>query len=207
MNYRVLTVSREYGSGGARIAKSIADKLGWKLLDEALIDAIASAAHVDSEVVSEYDEHVEHWLHRLNRRTMRAAALAGGLAADAYNCFDEDVMNSLTSQIIEQAYADGNCVIVGRGAQCILHSKPAAFHIFVYAPFRERLRRLQDRLGSAANIEHRIHTVDAERARYLYQRFAKTWIDPHLYNLMILSREDEELTTRQILYIMDGNAN
>jgi len=203
MNYRVLTVSREYGSGGARIAKSIADTLGWKLLDEALIDAIASAAHVDSAAVSEYDEHVEHWLHRLNRRTLRAAAIAGGFGASVYSCFDEDAATSLTSQIIEQAYADGNCVIVGRGAQCILRGKPAAFHVFIYAPFKERVRRLQDRLGSPANYGHRIQTVDAERAHYLYQRFSKNWVDPHLYNLMLLSREDEELTARQILYVMN----
>ena len=48
MDYRVLTVSREFGSGGGRIAQSIAKRLGWKLLDAAMIDEIACAAKVDS---------------------------------------------------------------------------------------------------------------------------------------------------------------
>lgn len=52
MDYRVLTVSREFGSGGGRIAQSIAKRLGWKLLDGALIDEIACAAHVDAGIVS-----------------------------------------------------------------------------------------------------------------------------------------------------------
>ena len=83
MDYRVLTVSREFGSGGGRIAQSIAKHLGWKLLDGALIDEIACAAHVESGVVSRFDEHVEGWLRRMNRQAMRGAAMAAGVAAGA----------------------------------------------------------------------------------------------------------------------------
>jgi len=81
MDYRILTVQREFGSGGGRIAKTIADRLGWKLLDGALIDAIACAAHVDANVVSRFDEHVEGWLARMNRRAMRGAAMAADHSA------------------------------------------------------------------------------------------------------------------------------
>ena len=82
MEYRVLTVSREFGSGGGRIAQSIAKKLGWKLLDSALIDEIACEAKVDSGLVSRFDEHVEGWLARVNRQAMRGAAMAAGVALD-----------------------------------------------------------------------------------------------------------------------------
>ena len=68
MNYRALTVSREFGSGGGRIAGTIAGWLGWKLLDGEIITAIARRAHVDSHVVSTYDERVHSWLRRINRR-------------------------------------------------------------------------------------------------------------------------------------------
>jgi len=68
MEYRVLTVSREFGSGGGRIAQSIAKRLNWKLLDAALIEEIASEAHVDAGVVTRFDEHVDGWLRRLNRQ-------------------------------------------------------------------------------------------------------------------------------------------
>ena len=76
MKYRLLTVNREFGSGGGRIAQTIAEHLGWKLLDRNIIDAIAYAAHVDPKVVLRYDEHVESWLRRLNQQAMRSAALA-----------------------------------------------------------------------------------------------------------------------------------
>jgi cytidylate kinase len=202
MSYRVLTVSREFGSGGGRIAQSIARRLGWKLLDSALIDEIACAAKVDSGVVSRFDEHVEGWLARLNRQAMRGAAMAAGVALAKEKCFDPDVMADLSRQIIEQAYEDGNCVIVGRGAQCILQAKADVFHAFVYAPLRIRIHRLRTRLEPGANIEERIHHVDGERVHYLKQRFGKDWKNPHLYDLMISSGEDEERTARVIEFAM-----
>ncbi len=204
MGYRVLTVSREFGSGGGRIAKSIAEKLGWKLLDGALIEAIAHTAHVDPDVVSHFDEHVESWLSRMNRRAMRSTALAGGVVPAENSTFDPDTMLELTRQIMEQAYADGSCVIVGRGAQCILQKKPEVFQVFIYAPLRDRVQRLRARLGPGVNIEQRIQAVDAERMHYLQQKFGQTWNNPHLYDMMISSHPNEEATSRVILYAMTG---
>ena len=202
MEYRVLTVSREFGSGGGRIAQSIAKRLNWKLLDAELIEEIACAAHVDAGIVSRFDEHVDGWLRRMNRQAMRGAALAAGVALQEEKCFDEDVMTELTRQIIERAFQAGNCVIVGRGAQCILQAEPDVFHAFVYAPLRVRMQRLRARLETGADVEHRIRVVDAERAHYLRLRFGKEWNNPHLYDLMISSGEDEEQTARVIEFAM-----
>jgi cytidylate kinase len=206
MNFRVLTVNREFGSGGGRIAKTIAERLGWKLLDGALIDAIACEGRVDADVVSRFDEHVENWLQRLNRQAMKSAAMAAGVALSEEKCFDPEVMTDLTKRIIEHAYADGNCVIVGRGAQCILQAKPDVFHVFVYAPSRIKVHRLRTRLEPGANIEQRIHTVDTERAHYLRLRFGKEWNNPHLYDLMISSGDNEDRTARIIEFAMESHA-
>jgi len=204
MEYRLLTVNREFGSGGGRIAQTIAEQLGWKLLDRDIIDAIAYAAHVDSDVVRNHDEHVESWLRRINRGAMRSAALAAGLELGEGAVFNADEMVKISQKIIEEAYSSGNCVIVGRGAQCILQHKRDVFHAFVYAPYKERILRLRKRLEKGADVEQRIRTVDAERAKYLQQYFGKCWNDPHLYNLMISSHEDERSSVRIILYAMTG---
>ncbi len=202
MDYRALTVSREFGSGGGRIAKIVADRLGWKLLDREIIEAIACSAHVDAHVVSRFDERSETWLGRLNRQAMRGAALSAGVIPDDESCFDPDVMARMTRRIIQNAYDDGNCVIVGRGAQFILQNKPDVFHVFVYAPFQDRVSRLRSRLGPGVNIEERIHAVDGERAHYLQQRFGRPWHNLHLYALLISSREDEDATAAVILNAM-----
>ena len=202
MDYRVLTVSREFGSGGGRIAQIVAEKLGWKLLDRELIEEIACAAKVDPRIVTEFDERAESWMGRLNRHALRSTAMAAGVAPEEQRCFDSDDMARMTHNIVEHAYIEGRCVIVGRGAQCILQERKDAFHVFVYAPFRERVCRLRSRLGSGVNIEERIYSIDGERADYLHQAFGKTWNDPHLYALMISSSENEEATAEVILAAM-----
>jgi len=203
VNYRVLTVAREFGSGGGRIAKIVAEKLGWKLIDRDLIAEVANAARVDPRIVARFDERPESWIGRMNRRAMQGAALAAGVAPEEENCFDCDVMIEMTRKIIERAHVQGNCVIVGRGGQCILRHKKDVFHAFIYAPFYERAVRLRSRLEPGAPIEQRIHTVDGERAHYLKQTFGKTWNDPHLYDLMISSSENEEATADVILAAMN----
>ena len=202
MDYRVLTVNREFGSGGGRIAQTIANQLGWKLLDRDIIDAIAYAAHVDSKIVRHYDEHVDSWLRRINQQAMRSAALAAGLQLADNAVFDAEEMVKITQKVVEQAYADGNCVVVGRGAQCILQHKPDVYHVFVYAPLRDRILRLRTRLEPGANIEQRIRTVDAERAKYIQEYFGKNWCNMHLYDMMISSHEDEATTATVILEAM-----
>lgn len=202
MRYRVLTVSREFGSGGGRIANTIAGWLDWKLLDSEIITGIAQRAHVDSHVVSHYDERVDSWLRRINEEAMRGVAMATGQPLNEHDIFDAHVMTEFTRRIIEEAYTAGKCVIVGRGAQCILQNRPDVFHVFVYAPMQERIRRLESRLAKGINIEHRIRTIDEERAQYLRQRFGMNWCNPHLYDLMICSHEDEGTTARIILDAM-----
>jgi cytidylate kinase len=155
-------------------------------------------------VVRHYDEHVDSWLRRINQQAMRSAALAAGLELGEDSVFDAEEMVKLTQKILEEAYAEGNCVIVGRGSQCVLQHKPDVFHTFVYAPYRERILRLRGRLEKGANVEQRIRTVDEERAKYLQQYFGKSWCNLHLYDLMISSHEDEDFTAKVILHAMTG---
>ena len=120
MKYRALTVNREFGSGGGRIAQTIAGWLGWKLLDRDIIDAIAYAAHVDSSVVRHYDEHVDSWLRRLNQQAMRSAALAAGLELREGAVFDAEEMVKLRRKLsmkpIPKAIASS--LAAARNASC-----------------------------------------------------------------------------------------
>jgi cytidylate kinase len=154
--------------------------------------------------VRHYDEHVDSWLRRINQQAMRSAALAAGLELGDDSVFDAEEMVKISQKIIEKAWTDGNCVIVGRGAQCVLQHKLDVYHVFVYAPLKERLLRLRTRLEKGANIEQRIRTVDEERAKYLQQYFGKNWCNMHLYDLMISSQTDEDATARAIVYAMRG---
>jgi hypothetical protein len=200
--YRVLTVAREYGSGGARIAGLAAARLGWNLLDSALIDEIAKAAHVDPALARRFDERVDTWVHRLSRRGLWSGAFEGAAPLASAEVFDAETMAKLTRGLIEHAYQVGNCVVVGRGAQCVLQTCPEAFHVFVYAPWEDKVARVSRREGGAADAPALIRRMDAERARYVRMNFGQNWADRHLYDLLVSSKPGDEATASIVLAAM-----
>jgi cytidylate kinase len=194
----VITVAREYGSGGAAIATRLAERLGFRLLDRALMDHVATAARCEPSVAERLDERVDPWLRRLVRSWSHGAFEGVAAVSDA-EILDADRVASISRTVVEEAARIGSCVIVGRGAQCILAGRPGVLHVFVYAPRSERARRLRERLGPAADVEAAIDATDRERAAYLRRHFGRDWIDRELYHLMVNSAPGEDAAVTAIL--------
>jgi len=198
--FRVITVSREYGSGGAAIARKVAEQLGWRLLDEHLVEAVARRAQVDVNTARRFDESIDSWWHRLNRAGLWAAAIeAGATPADA-QFFDAETMAAIMQEVIRGAASTGDCVIVGRGAQCVLRDLPGVFRVFIYGSWPERIARAQRRLGSARDAAKLLQSVDRTRAECVRRYFGCDWKDPHLYHMMISSHLGIENAAAMIIH-------
>ena len=197
--YRAVTVAREYGSGGTPIATALAERLGWELLDNSLITRVAHAANVDPLVCHARDERVDSWFHRLNKRTFGRGTFEGVATADV---FDADAMVALSRKMIEAAAAQGNSVIVGRAAQCILQQRNDVFHIYIYAPMDERIQRVREAYGSAFATRARIEEQDRFRCQYVQHYYGLNWRDPHLYDAMFCSSLGYETVVGMILRAM-----
>jgi cytidylate kinase len=197
--FRVVTVTSELGSGGGVIAQSVAEQLGWKLLDRNLIVAVARIAQVNLETAFRFDDSVDSWWHRLNRGGLWAAAVEAGARTDDVQFFDSAMMASFTHELIARAGTEGHCVIVGRGGQCVLQDSPEALHVFVYAPWAERVMRVQRRVGRDEDAADLVRLTDGIRAQYIRRYFGCGWKDPHLYHMMISSQLGDENVARQII--------
>jgi cytidylate kinase len=202
MEYRVLTVAREFGSGGAEIARRLAAQLGWNLLDNSLVMQIAQSAHVDPELARRYDERVDSWLHRVTRRGIWGGAFEAVAEPAESTVFDSETMAALAAGLIREAHHQGNCVIVGRGAQCALRSKPGVFHLFVYAPLISRIGRVRTRPAAPADLDGWIREMDLMRSRYVLHNFDCNWANPHLYDLLINSTLGEDAVVAAVLAAM-----
>jgi cytidylate kinase len=187
--FRVVTVAREYGSGGGRIAQLLAGRLGWKLLDRCLVEKIAETARIEPQVAEKFDERPDPWFDRLAEVFWQSPGLRGYMGGPIPERFDADVAAHLTHRIIEEAAEIGDCVVVGRASQCVLQKREDAFHVFVYAPRGERLARLlrRDHGLSKAEAEKKLVAEDATRATYVRVHFGEDWQNRHLYHLMISS--------------------
>jgi len=199
---RVITIEREYGSGGADIAKRVAARLGWKLWDQLLTNEIARLMECDCRVVEEHEEKRDPVFYRLFKSFMRGS-FEGSLNAPRLKMADTDCVREVTERVVKGAAESGKCVIVGRGSAYYLQSRRDAFHVFVYAPFDGKVRRLQAGGKSEADAVHLAETVDRDRAAFIKQYFGVEWPDRHRFHLMINSTIGEELAVETILNSID----
>jgi CMP/dCMP kinase len=201
MKYRVLTISREVGSGGGEIAEIIAQKLGWKLVDKELILEISRMEKVSANEVEAFDEKVDAWIHRITRSIW-------GLSADGISpiapveMFDAQKAANLAKRVIEEAHKIGNCVIVGRGAQCVLKGRKGVFHAFVYGELKQKAEKLRKRWAPGVNVEAKMQSTDQQRLEYIRLHYKENWHNPHLYDIMIDSKAENEKTADIIISAM-----
>jgi len=195
---RVITIEREYGSGGADIARLLGDRLGWTLWDQRLTDEIARLAECDRSEVSQREERTDPLYYRLLKSFLRGS-FEGSQNVRRFKVLDTDVIVGLTKRIVERAAQEGNCVIVGRGAAFFLANRPDVFNVFIYAPHEHKLQRLIKSGMHRRKASSLVETVDDERADFIRKYFGKEWPCRRLYHLMINSRAGDEVVVRTIL--------
>jgi cytidylate kinase len=197
---RVITIEREYGAGGAPIAAALARHLNWKLWDQLLTQEIARIANVDPSAVMSCDERVDSTLRRFAKAFWRGSYERGSSLGQ--QVFDTDRMMSLMQGIMDRIGREGNAVVVGRGAPYFLRENPDAFHVFLYAPRAEKIRRLLADGHSEEEAEELVESVDNERRAYVKHYFNADWPTRSLYHVMLNTAVGDEPVIRTILDTM-----
>jgi len=206
MKIRIITLEREYGSGGNVIAQQVAARLGWKLWDQLLTEEIARRLDCDCRAVEKHEERRDPAYQRLLKAFMRGS-YEGSLNAPRLKMVDTDCVRETVRQIVQEIAAAGNCMIVGRGSAYYLGDRPDAFHVFVYAPFEERVRRLRLRDKSEQEAIELAETVDRDRADFIKRYFHVDWPDRHRFHLMVNSGMSDEVAVETVLGAVERYAN
>lgn len=195
---RIMTIEREYGSGGGVIAGEVAKRLGWKLWDQRLTDEIAFRMDCDRRAVEEREEKRDPAYYRLFKAFLHGS-FEGSLNAPKLKMVDADCIRDVVQQILKEVAETGNCVIVGRGAAYYLGSRSDAFHVFIYAPFEDKVRRLQATGKTEEEAIALAEEVDLDRAAFIKQYFNVEWPERHCFHLMVNSSIGEQLAVETIL--------
>jgi cytidylate kinase len=195
---KVLTIEREYGSGAAAIAKNVAARLGWKLWDQVLTDEICRRMECDRRHVEQHEERRDPLHYRVFKAFLRGS-FEGSLNEPRMRIADAESIRHLTEELVRAAAGKGNAVIVGRGSAYYLRDHPDAVHVFIYAPFEEKVQRLQLEGKGQAEAVQLAETVDRDRAAFIKQHFGIEWPVRHYFHLMINSTIGEEAAVQTIV--------
>lgn len=187
MNKLIITIGREFGSGGREIARKVAELLGVKMYDKELISLIAKNSGMSEDVLNEVDETaVNSFLYALSSGAFSGAPFINtGLSSLPIT--DKAFINC--SQIIKEIAENESCVIVGRCAESILKGRDNLLTVFVYADMEQRIERICQHEhiepDAAASV---IKRADKKRASYHNYYSDTRWGARSAYDLCINSR-------------------
>ena len=181
----VITIGRQFGSGGRYVGRMLAEKLGIPFYDKELLSEAAKQSGICEEIFEDHDEKPTRSLLFNLVTGMQVHGDAGSYYMDMplnHKIFlaQFDAIRSIADK--------GPCVIVGRCADYVLRDDPnvALVNLFVHAPLAARIRRESARTNTTpAEAEKRIRQVDKERAAYYNFFSSKRWGDAQAYDLCV----------------------
>jgi cytidylate kinase len=199
---KIVTIEREYGSGGGELAQLLAKQLGWMLWDQLLTEEIARLAECPKAVVELREERTDPLYYRLFKSFLRGS-YEGSLNAHKLKLVDSESILKITERVVQHAANAGNSVIVGRGSQQFLRSRQDTVRVFLYAPREDKVRRLLARGKSEKDAEHLVDTVDRERVDFIQKYFHVEWPDRAIYHGMINTAIGDQAVLHMILELME----
>lgn len=155
MKNRIITISREFGSGGRTIGKLVAEKLDIPCYDSQLIHQIALESGFDENYIKDAGEYAP------------GGFLSSALSSRSFGPTNEDLLWEVQQKIITELAEKGSCVIVGRCADYILRDKADCLKVFIHADMEFRAKRIVDVYGEREDSpEQRLKDKDKRRAAY-----------------------------------------
>ena len=180
MAHRIITISREFGSGGRTIGRQTAEKLGIPCYDNELLEKIAEESGLAKEYIAERGEY-----------TPRGGWLATAFADRSVNGLSvQDYLWTVQRRLILQIGETEDCVIVGRCADYILEGKADLLKVFVYAPMADRAERIVTLYGETSDTpEKRLRDKDKRRAAYYQFYTDMEWGKVQHYHIALNSAQ------------------
>lgn len=170
MRKTVITISREFGSGGRTVARMIADRLGYTFYDNALVERIAKESGYSEEYVERRGEDAtstSSFLFNLSR--------SGGVGYDGVSGIS-DKLYVVQHNLIKRLAEEGDCVIVGRCSDYILKDCPNALHVYIYAGTQFKADRIVKLYGEQSDSpEKRLEEKDKKRKVYYKNYTGRIW--------------------------------
>lgn len=185
MKRNIITISREYGSGGRKIGEMVAERLGIPFYDKEIIEETAKAAGMSPDFVAQHEERLNNNI--LYNFTVGAIyGLAHPDKPELKNLPAKERIFVIQQEVIQEMADKGPCVIVGRCADFILKDREDMLKVFVYANDETRKKRVIEEYGRVPQyIDQTVAYVDKRRRLHYESYTTQRWGDRKNYHLML----------------------
>ncbi len=185
----VITINRELGSGGRSVGKKLAERLGVKFFDKAVIKALKAKYHLTTEEIEKLKGQKEGWWAEFQRKVVPFAEINTPYSSSAGEEPDiittEEVFKAET-EIIKGIAEEESCVITGRSAFFVLKDHPNHLSVLIQAPMEQRIQRVMMRQELLRNMAIKIiNQVDERRENYIQKFCGTSRYDTRNYDLVI----------------------
>ena len=181
----LITVSRMVGAGGAELAARVAATLGWRLVDNGLVDSVAQRLGVAVAEVVEREEKVPTLTQRLADALTLGAPEVLTRRPTTLPPSEERILE-VTANVIEEAVAAGPTVVGGPGPQGVLGGRADSLHVFCYAARAELAARIATRLSlSLKDAEKYVIESNKQREQYVRSHWNRSWLAQENYHLCL----------------------
>jgi cytidylate kinase len=182
----IITISRQYGAGGAELAKRVGERLGWRVADNEFVERVAARAGLTPEEVAEREERPPGFLDRLAWALTSASAELTLASSETLAGLEEPQLVRVTESVVGELAREGRVVLVGRGAAAVLGDAEGAIHVMVVSPVPVRIERICGRLDCDREAARRkVLEMDARRARYHREYYGREWADPVHFHVVL----------------------
>ena len=182
----IITLSRQFGAGGAEVAKRVADRLQWRVADNEFVERVAARAGLTPDEVAVREERVPNFLERLAWALASASAELAVPTGATMEGLSEPLMVRVTESVVAEIAREGRVVLVGRGAAAILGERERTLHVQVVAPVGIRVERIAGRLGVPLDEAKKlVHESDGRRSKYHKEYYGRDWADPVNYHMVL----------------------
>jgi cytidylate kinase len=195
----VITISRQFGSGGKALGKMLADELGYVFADSDIVSRIAQAANVSETWVETVEKEAGGKLSRVISR-MVSKGLVDKVLKDERGYIDEEIYLDYLIVMVAQIAEEGNAVIMGRGSQYILRDHPDAIHILLVNEFENRVKYVIEHHDVPYNKAAQMVRSEDKRRASLFKKIGKIDYDlPDLYDLVFNMAEVDLDTAKNMV--------
>lgn len=180
----IITISKEFGTEGEKVASLGAKKLGYEYIGKNLIASIAKELHIsESEAETFRKTSQSRILRFVDRYT---CSIVQKVVDREHGCLDDKSYYDTTKRLVEKSYEAGNVIILGWGGQCILRDKPDTLHVRLKKDAAIKINEVME----AKNLDHKaakefIEREEGDMRAYIKEYFKEDWNDARLYDLII----------------------